>query len=61
MLADEITTDLRATRDLAITEAQQKHHPVSKKLTSKGIQYGIITANTDGSLNTSQVQGSILT
>jgi len=57
MLADEITTDLRGTRDLAIAQARQRKRSVSLKLASKGIQYGIITANPDGSVNTSQVVG----
>ncbi|HZQ68875.1 MAG TPA: di-heme oxidoredictase family protein [Terriglobales bacterium] len=57
MLADEITTDLRATRDLAITLAQQRKHSVTLKLGSKGISYGAITANSDGSLDTSKLVG----
>jgi hypothetical protein len=57
MLADEITTDLRSTRDLAIARAQQTKHPVTSKLISKGIYYGTITANADGSLDTSKVSG----
>src|SRR5215813_1018605 len=35
MLADEMTTDLRATRDLAVSQAQQLKHPVSRQLISK--------------------------
>ena len=57
MLADEITTDLRGIRDQAIAQAQQVHHSVTKKLISKGIKYGSITANSDGSLDTSAVAG----
>jgi hypothetical protein len=57
MLADEITTDLRATRDLAVSRAQQLKHPVTMKLNSKGIKFGSITANPDGTLDTSQIQG----
>ncbi|MBZ5600090.1 MAG: thiol oxidoreductase-like protein [Acidobacteriia bacterium] len=57
MLADEITTDLRATRDLAIAKAQQSKHSVTMKLASKGIHYGSITANPDGSLDTAAVAG----
>jgi hypothetical protein len=57
MLADEITTDLRGTRDLAVAQAQQRKHSVSLKLASKGIQYGIITANPDGSVDASKVSG----
>ena len=36
MLADEITSDLRAIRAQAVAEAQSSHHPVSKTLVSKG-------------------------
>lgn len=57
MLADEITTDLRGTRDLAIAQAQQKKHSVSLRLVSKGIQYGVISANPDGSVDASKVSG----
>jgi len=57
MLGDEITTDLRNTRDLAIVQAQQRKHPVTLKLASKGVQYGSITANADGSVDTSKVAG----
>jgi hypothetical protein len=49
MLADEITTDLRASRDLAIAKAQQCKHSVTLRLASKGIHYGRITAHPDGS------------
>jgi len=57
MLADEITTDLRSTRDLAVTLAQQMKRPMTLKLVSKGVQYGLITGNPDGSVDTSKVQG----
>jgi Di-haem oxidoreductase, putative peroxidase len=57
MLGDEITTDLRATRDLAIAKAEQYHHSVTMKLNSKGINYGSIIANADGGVDTSQVVG----
>jgi len=57
MLADEITTDLRSTRDLAIILAQQAKHPMTLLLTSKGVKYGSITANPDGSVDASKVQG----
>jgi len=53
MLGDEITTDLRSTRDLAILIAQQNKKPITLKLVSKGISYGKITANPDGSVDTS--------
>lgn len=57
MLADEITSDLRETRDLAIAQAQKKHQPVTKALWSKGIHYGSLTANADGTVDTAQVSG----
>ena len=57
MLGDEITTDLRNIEALAIAKAQQTHHAVTLKLISKGINYGSITANADGTLDTSKVVG----
>ncbi len=57
MLADEITTDLRAVRDQAIADAIKKQRPVKKPLVGKGINYGFITGNPDGSADTSQVNG----
>jgi len=57
MLADEITSDLRAIRAQAISEARSSGHEVTRQLVGKGISYGSITANVDGSLDTSRVQG----
>jgi hypothetical protein len=57
MLADEITTDLRAIRDLARAKAQQAKHSVTMRLVSKGVNYGSITANPDGTVDTSKVVG----
>jgi di-heme oxidoreductase (putative peroxidase) len=57
MLGDEITTDLRNIQTLAIAQAQRVHHPVTLKLTSKGINYGRITGRPDGSVDTSKVSG----
>jgi cytochrome c2 len=57
MLADEITTDLRNRRDLAVAKALQNKHPVTTNLISKGIHFGSITANPDGSLDASNVAG----
>jgi Di-haem oxidoreductase, putative peroxidase len=57
MLADEITTDLRAIRTAAIADAVRIHAPVTRALTSKGISYGRIRAIADGSVDTSEVQG----
>jgi Di-haem oxidoreductase, putative peroxidase len=57
MLADEITSDLRAIRANAISQAHTSGTPVTLALTSKGIGFGSITAMPDGSINTSNVQG----
>ena len=57
MLADEITTDLRAARAAAIAEAQSRNRNVKKRLKSKGIEYGSITAHADGTVDTSEVKG----
>ena len=57
MLADEITTQLRATREAAVTQASRTGRPVTRPLIGKGIRYGSITANPDGSVDASQVEG----
>lgn len=57
MLGDEITADLRALRAEAVAEAQHQHRTVSRALVSKGISYGTITAHSNGTVDTSQVQG----
>lgn len=57
MLADEITTDLRAIRSRAVQLARARATTVALYLTSKGINYGIIQADADGTVNTSRVQG----
>jgi hypothetical protein len=57
MLADEITTQLRATRAEAIAAAQLSGAPVVRNLVGKTTQYGSITAYPDGSVNTTNVVG----
>jgi hypothetical protein len=57
MLADEITSDLRAIQALAISQAKQLRVNVHKPLVSKGIHFGSITAHPDGSVDTSKVDG----
>jgi hypothetical protein len=57
MLGDEITTDLRAIRAAALTSAQQTGTPQTRTLTSKGISYGSITANPNGTFVTTGVVG----
>ena len=57
MLGDEITTDLRNIRNAARTAAQQTGTPQTRTLTSKGINYGSITANPNGTFVTTGVVG----
>jgi len=57
MLADEMTAALRATRSQAIASAKQGHRSVTLPLVAKGVSFGSITGNPDGSVDTSQVQG----
>lgn len=57
MLADEMTTDLRAIRDQAVDLAKKRHRPITAKLVTKGVSFGSITGNPDGTADTSQVQG----
>ncbi len=58
MLADEITADLRAIRDRALSLAQSRGRAVRLPLLSpKGIHYGFITAFPNGALDTSEMRG----
>ena len=57
MLADEITADLRAIQSQAIDLARQQGRPVTYPLHSKGIAYGTITAQPDGAVDPSRVDG----
>src|SRR6267142_1185893 len=45
MLGDEITSDMRAIRATAITEAKKTGHAVTRQLLTKGVSFGSITAN----------------
>ena len=57
MLADEITSDLRALKASAATEAQQSSQNVTRNLRSKGIDFGTVTARPNGTFDLSGVQG----
>ncbi len=52
-----MTTDLRAIRDQAKTDAQNSGHAVTRHLVTKQIRFGKITALANGSVDTSQVEG----
>jgi hypothetical protein len=57
MLAEEITTDLRAIRAQALNQARRQGRPVTSPLRSKGIDYGTLTAHPDGRVDPSKVDG----
>jgi hypothetical protein len=57
MLADEITLDLRTIRARVLLQSKSTGQPVSRRLFSKGMHYGWITAQPDGSVDTSRVEG----
>jgi len=57
MLADEITADLRATRDSAHAAAVQSGRSITVPLRSKGIDFGSLTVHSDGSHDASGLQG----
>ncbi len=57
MLADEITSDLRAIRARAVQLAAQHRESVSLPLLSKGLRYGTIRAHPNGAVDASGVRG----
>ena len=57
LLAEEMTADLHTIRDKAIAKAVNKGKKETKKLKSKGVNFGKITANPDGSVDYSEVKG----
>ncbi|MGZ4841019.1 MAG: di-heme oxidoredictase family protein [Candidatus Angelobacter sp.] len=57
MLADEMTSDMRAIRAGAIVEARKTGHAVTRQVLTKGVSFGSITANPDGSVDATQVSG----
>ena len=56
-LAREMTVQLQAIRDTAITEAAASREPVTKVLVAKGVDFGSITAQADGTVDTGDVKG----
>ena len=57
MLADEMTSELRATRTRALLEARVAGRNVTRTLEAKDVAFGQITAKPDGTLDTSRVDG----
>jgi hypothetical protein len=58
MIADEITTELRNIRSLVVNEARSRRRTVRASLSVRqGINYGFISANSNGVVDTSEVVG----
>src|SRR5262245_61208517 len=57
MLADEMTSDLRATRAQAVAAARSSGTSQTRALSSKGISFGSISAAPSGAVDTSAVLG----
>ena len=57
LLAEEMTQELHLIRDLALQQASASAHKVKADLIAKGIDFGSIAANPDGSLDFKKVGG----
>jgi hypothetical protein len=57
MLAREMTANLQAIRDEVVSEAKSSNRSVTKRLDTKSVNFGQITANPNGTLDTSGVEG----
>ena len=57
LLAREITAELHSRRDQAVRDAASQSKAVTIPLVAKGIDYGFITAQPSGDLDTSRVSG----
>lgn len=57
LLAREMTTDLHSIRTTALEQARSSQQPVKVELLSKGVSYGFITAQPDGVVDLSAIQG----
>ena len=57
MLADEMTKELRETRDEAIQKATNTESTVRMRLTAKGVDFGKIIAKPDGTIDATNIEG----
>ena len=57
MLADEMTAELRAIRDQAVAKALKMGQTIRLPLLAKGVDFGSISARSDGSVDVSEVEG----
>jgi mono/diheme cytochrome c family protein len=57
LLAREMTNDLLAIRAEAISQAASTMAPVRRELITKGVDFGVISAQVNGDVDTSEVEG----
>lgn len=57
MLADEMTSELRAIRDLTVRMALERQRDVRVALVAKGVGFGYLSARADGAVDASEVVG----
>jgi cytochrome c peroxidase len=57
LLGREMTADLQKIKANAVQQAMSSHAAVTVPLNTKGVNFGSLTANADGSVDTSGVQG----
>ena len=57
MIADEMTRSLRRQRDRIVEQANKSGATVSANLSAKGVQFGILSADSKGHLDTSRIEG----
>ena len=57
-LGREMTADLQSIRQTALQQAETTGSPVTASLDTKGVNFGKLTANPDGTVDTSQVEGA---
>lgn len=57
MLAREMTADLQAIRDEAVSLANETGRTTRRPLVSKGVHFGFVTAHAGGQLDLSEVEG----
>ncbi|WP_346893402.1 di-heme oxidoredictase family protein [uncultured Roseibium sp.] len=57
LLSREMTADLRAQRHAALQKARETQKPVTVSLETKGVSFGKLTAEPDGSLDVSGLKG----
>jgi hypothetical protein len=57
VLGTEMTAELARTRDAAVARAAAEGTSIEVDLLAKGVRFGTLRANADGSLDTSRVEG----